>query len=40
VQFSPGGVLKFPLRSTAAEDVISAYKQLLFDLYAEPATVA
>jgi transcription-repair coupling factor (superfamily II helicase) len=39
-QFSPGGILKFPLRSTAAEDVISAYKQLLFDLYAEPATVA
>ena len=39
-QFSPGGVLKFPLRSTAAQDVIAAYKQLLFDLYAEPVPVA
>ena len=39
-QFSPGGVLKFPLRSIAAEEVIAAIKQLLFDLYAEPAHVA
>jgi transcription-repair coupling factor (superfamily II helicase) len=39
-QFSPGGMLKFPVRSTAADEVIAAIKQLLFELYAEPATVA
>ena len=39
-QFTPGGILKFPLRSTAADDVIGAFKQLLFDLYAEPVKIA
>jgi transcription-repair coupling factor (superfamily II helicase) len=39
-QFSPGGMLKFPVRSTAADEVIAAIKQLLFELYAEPVTVA
>jgi transcription-repair coupling factor (superfamily II helicase) len=34
-QFSPGGTLKFVLRSTAAEDVLARIKELLFELYAE-----
>jgi transcription-repair coupling factor (superfamily II helicase) len=34
-QFSPGGTLKFVLRSTVAEDVIARIKELLFELYAE-----
>ena len=39
-QFSPGGTLKFVLRSTNAEEVISAVKELLFGLGAEPVQVA
>jgi transcription-repair coupling factor (superfamily II helicase) len=33
--FSPGGTLKFVLRSTAAEDVLRQIRELLFELYAE-----
>jgi hypothetical protein len=33
-------MLKFPVRSTAADEVIAAIKQLLFELYAEPVSVA
>ena len=35
-QFSPGGTLKFVLRSTSAEDVLAALKGLLQQLAAEP----
>ncbi|HUR36995.1 MAG TPA: TRCF domain-containing protein, partial [Terriglobales bacterium] len=35
-QFSPGGMLKFVLRSTAAEDVISRIAGLLLELSAVP----
>jgi transcription-repair coupling factor (superfamily II helicase) len=39
-QFSPGGILKFVLRSTNAEDVLARIKELLGQLSAEPAPVA
>jgi len=39
-QFSPGGTLKFVVRSTNAEDVLAKIKDLLQQLVAEPVRVA
>ncbi|HJW98977.1 MAG TPA: transcription-repair coupling factor [Terriglobales bacterium] len=39
-QFSPGGLLKFPLRSTGADEVLEQITTLLQELAGDPAKVA